>query len=398
MDQSNYVTRVVIPMISDHDAILMDVTPQSVTSTPPHAWMKNYKCDIRTGLNDPLRILRFKTALNEIAWDDIIASRPQGESCFDSFFSHLQEALDTVFPVKEKRAATLSKAGRPKPKKSVGPRISDWYTPTLSRLKEFMLMLRARGDEARYLLAKKLYNKRVEEAKRAGNVKFIENSNNQCKAAWDVINSVKPPTPGMRCAASPDEFNNFFISSVSDIVTSIPDAPSDPLDILKDRMPEFQPDLSKTVWTKVNEEKVRKIISGLKSTVSRDYYGWSTKFLKEVADVIIAPLTLAINDSLQQGFFPALMKIARTVPIYKKGDPNILASYRPISLVPVLGKVLEIVIKEQTCNYFESNNLFSDSQHGFRRGRSTTGAVSVIADEIANAFEDSESVSLHCVI
>ena len=63
------------------------------------------------------------------------------------------------------------------------------------------------------------------------------------------------------------------------------------------------------------------------------------------------------------------------VPIYKKGKKDKKENYRPVSLLPVLSKVLGIVVKTQIEEHFDSHGLFPDSQHGFRKHRSTTTAI-----------------------
>ena len=50
------------------------------------------------------------------------------------------------------------------------------------------------------------------------------------------------------------------------------------------------------------------------------------------------------------------------------------------------------MIKDQICDYFESSQLYSDSQFGFRSGRNTTQAVCDLINYVVGAFEQRESV------
>ena len=50
-------------------------------------------------------------------------------------------------------------------------------------------------------------------------------------------------------------------------------------------------------------------------------------------------------------------------------------SYRPISVLPALSKVLETVIIEQFLDYMDEYNLLPPAQHGFRQGHSTVTAL-----------------------
>lgn len=66
---------------------------------------------------------------------------------------------------------------------------------------------------------------------------------------------------------------------------------------------------------------------------SKDVSGITSDFVKKVAPSIIVPLTQCINDCLANGIFPALLKPAEVVPIYKKGYRQSPGNYRPISVV-----------------------------------------------------------------
>ena len=67
----------------------------------------------------------------------------------------------------------------------------------------------------------------------------------------------------------------------------------------------------------------------------------SSIFLKRITTSIIKPLTIVINQVLNNGIFPDKLKIAKVVPIFKSGDCGLTNNYRPISLLPVISKVIE---------------------------------------------------------
>ena len=69
----------------------------------------------------------------------------------------------------------------------------------------------------------------------------------------------------------------------------------------------------------------------------------SLKLIKTCANYITKPLTAIINQSLTQGTFPDLLKIAKVIPIYKKENQHLFDNYRPISLLPSLSKIFENV-------------------------------------------------------
>ena len=75
------------------------------------------------------------------------------------------------------------------------------------------------------------------------------------------------------------------------------------------------------------------------------------------------------------GIFPDKLKLARVIPLHKKGNPSLLNNSRPISLLPVISKVIEKIISNQLRLYFESKKLFYENQYGFRSDHSTEYAT-----------------------
>ena len=78
-------------------------------------------------------------------------------------------------------------------------------------------------------------------------------------------------------------------------------------------------------------------------------------------------------------------------PIFKKGDKQLIKNYRPISLLPICGKILEKLIFNHLYSYLHTNNLISKNQSGFRPGDSTTNQLLYLIDEIDQDFDCTES-------
>ena len=116
----------------------------------------------------------------------------------------------------------------------------------------------------------------------------------------------------------------------------------------------------------------------------------SSKCIKQITPSIITPLTLVINQIFNTGIFPDKLKIAKVVPIFKKGDNTLMNKYRPISLLPVISKVIEKIICTQLSSYFENNKLFYDSQYGFRPNHCTEQATLELTDRIISAMDNND--------
>ena len=52
-----------------------------------------------------------------------------------------------------------------------------------------------------------------------------------------------------------------------------------------------------------------------------------------------------------------------------------MSNYRPVSLLPITGKILEKILHYQLVNFLEKNKFLTDKQNGFRKERSTLGSI-----------------------
>ena len=91
---------------------------------------------------------------------------------------------------------------------------------------------------------------------------------------------------------------------------------------------------------------------------------------------------------MSNGVVPRNMKIAKVVPIFKKGDPQLLTNYRPISLLSSFSKILEKLVYIRVIKFFNKTNIFSHFQFGFRAKHTTTHAILHFIDKIGTALDN----------
>ena len=112
----------------------------------------------------------------------------------------------------------------------------------------------------------------------------------------------------------------------------------------------------------------------------------------------IGPVLLhMVNTCLTLCDFPDSWKHSLVHPIFKCGDPAIISNYRPISIVPVMAKIVERVVHRQLTAYMSDNHLLSPSQHGFRPSHSTETALLSVTNRIFSNM-DRGHVSLLCLL
>ena len=114
--------------------------------------------------------------------------------------------------------------------------------------------------------------------------------------------------------------------------------------------------------------------------------------LKDSAEMIAAPLTHLINLSLSTNIFPADWENAKIIPIHKSGTYSNLDNYRPISILPVLSKIIEKIVHRQLISFLDRNSLLSQFQFGFRRGLSTELAATLLLDNIRREVDSGKLV------
>ena len=137
----------------------------------------------------------------------------------------------------------------------------------------------------------------------------------------------------------------------------------------------------------ITEETTVKSLNNLKPKPSCGYDGISTKLLKTCKLDICKSVTLIINQTLSTGIFPDSLKVAKVIPLYKKGDKALFDNYCPISIQPSISKIFERIIFNQINDYFTSHNLYYDGQYGFREKHSTQPAALELIDMITHELD-----------
>lgn len=381
LSDSGYECNVVHPNISDHDGLELTLW-LSYNFQPMEKIVKTFR-----NFSDE-NLLNFKIRLSEVDWLTVMCwpTYQQAEYVFDNFFKRFLQVFNESCPTTTvmRRAYQIKKTSKVDYK---------WYTPELHRLKNTVMAYKtvyhvSKNDEAlrEYRNYRKLYVKEINKAKTTANAVFIESANNKSQAAWSLIaKTTKNTTSNDQLTKIPaDVFNNFFIDSVKEAKANII-RPMVTSSALLQSAPRPESHLE---WEAVSAETVINAVSKLKCSKSVDAYGLSSYVLKVVISEIVVPLVICINSCLRDGVFPHSQKVSRVVPIFKKGEKSSVGNYRPVSLVPVIGKVMEMVVQTQLRTFLANKNVLSDSQFGFRSGKSTIDAIDSMISRVLLAFEE----------
>ena len=137
------------------------------------------------------------------------------------------------------------------------------------------------------------------------------------------------------------------------------------------------------LFLKVESDKVFKILKTFDEGKAPGIDDLSGIFLKDGASLLATPITQLCNLSISSGRFPDSCKIAKLKPLFKKGsktDPK-------NSLLPLILKVLERIVHEQSMEFLDKHNILYKFQSGFRKIDSTNYCLSYLTDRISKDFD-----------
>jgi hypothetical protein len=129
--------------------------------------------------------------------------------------------------------------------------------------------------------------------------------------------------------------------------------------------------LNTTKWKQITTKEVKYHIKKLRNS-STGPDNIHNRCLKNSSELLVQHLTKLFNLILKQGYIPKNWKMANIILLLKpKKDKQHPSSYRPISLLSCLGKLLEKIIKQRLMLEIERRNILPQHQAGFRPGKST---------------------------
>ena len=178
-----------------------------------------------------------------------------------------------------------------------------------------------------------------------------------------------------------NEFNKYFISIASKLNSAVSDVP-----LSHQHIPSFYdylnpPNKNSIVLYDTDPVEVLGIINELSNGKASDI---PIKVIKKSGPIIAKKLSEYYTILMHAGIFPDTLKIGKITPIFKKGDSELLENYRPISTLPIFGKIFEKIIYSRLYSFFTSQNILYDQQFGFRKSHSTSHAINHSVTHVSN--------------
>ena len=310
-------------------------------------------------------VLELNNAIDNVNWSQYFLSVNPNEMV--DFFNHkLHDIHDTVFPVRNGRNDST-----PCPwfdnniKKAMIDRDLAYTNWKVSR------------DPVKHNIYKKLRNKANTIFRDAKNNFLLRqlNPNLPGKVLWKRLadHRVIKSKSLQEIEFSPDIINDYFIDSIPESLPQINSVvPSNNANHFSFRL--------------TNQSEISKALFSIKSNAT-GLDELPLKFLQIVFPFLSLQFEHLFNYIILTGIFPDKWKVSKVIPIKKKNNCNAISNLRPISILPVVAKTFELVLKSQMINFIESNNLLTDFQSGYRSKHSTTTAILKITNDILSMLD-----------
>jgi hypothetical protein len=127
---------------------------------------------------------------------------------------------------------------------------------------------------------------------------------------------------------------------------------------------------------------VTNILHNLNPNKASDIYDIKPIILKSLTPTLAPILTSLYNESIEQHHYPDALKITKLIILFKSKEHNLPENYRPISLLPIIGKILDKIINDQIMTHCIKHNILSPTQYAFRPNSNTSLALQTILDKL----------------
>ena len=258
----------------------------------------------------------------------------------------------------------------------------------------------AESNRLRYRAACRRANRLINESRNQHRCKRVTDVVGNPRRMWsEVKNLLHRAAPAVQkstaeCQSFSEQLADFFINKVRDIKLRIAVVFGDDLpDPMKHDPSQVGPDLSRINF--VTPEEVETLLGSMSGKSSPlDFV--PTSLLKDCSGVFARIIARLANLSFEQGTFPKVFKTAQITPLVKKPglDDDDPASYRPISNLNTISKVLERLFLARILPHVSSSPNFNPVQSAYRKYHSTETALLKILEDIYGAMDKGRATVL----
>ena len=154
---------------------------------------------------------------------------------------------------------------------------------------------------------------------------------------------------------------------------------------------------SRLNFINLNEDEILKVIRALNIHKAHGHDDISIRMIKICDKSLLKPLIILFGNSIESSCYPDIWKRSNIIPVHKKNDKQLVNNYRPISLLPIFGKIFEKIIFNKIYNFLLEENLLNSNQSGFRPSDSCINQLLAITHEIFEVFDCNPSLEIRSI-
>ena len=279
----------------------------------------------------------------------MLESNQNPDKLFDFFYKKVSEVVDWHVPIKQ-----LSK-------EEIKTKFKPWITPAIktsilkkNKLYKKYLKTKSAFYHTKFKLYRNKLNHLLRVSKRNYYSNYFETNVGNSRKIWkgiknlvhiksksyqtpEVINDNGCELTDVKSIAN--AFNDYCSNVGCNLANNIPKMDKSPIDYLTP--PTFHDSF---FLAPVTAGEIEKEIASLNCSKAIGPFSIPVVILKLISNVVSRPLETIFNASLSTGIVPTSLKLAKVIPIFKKGLQNCLNNYRPISLHSIFNKILEKLV------------------------------------------------------
>ena len=316
---------------------------------------------------------KFTEDLQSVPWDTIKLFDDTND-ILEAWLDLFLQVVDKHVPIKQHRV-----------KNKIQPQ---WMSPEILDAIKCRDRHKSLRNEDDYKIWRNKVVKLIQNAKKVQYQTFIENNKGNPSSIYKIFqeagagkglprqSNVGPIKNGDTHIEDPkeiaNEFNEFFVNVASKLKEPV-------LESNHDRLKEFcQSNLPfdmKFTIPQIQNEKVLKFLSTMDTSKATGTDMIGPRLLKLAAPYIANEVTFICNHSINNSVFPNKWKEAKVTPLHKNGPLEEVNNFRPISILPVMSKVLEKHVHDSLSEFLQEFNLLHKTQSGFRSKHSCETAL-----------------------
>ena len=330
---------------------------------------------------------KFISDFQSVPWD-LIKLFDDTNDILETWTDLFLEAVDKNAPIKQHRVKHKNQP--------------QWITPDILDAIKSRDRHKSLGNDSEYKYWRNKVTKLIKESKKVQYQTYIENNKDNPGSIYKLFQEVGA---GKGCKKLPNitsiinnngsviedpteianAFNNFFVNVASRIKEPVTNSNHDKLkDFCRDRLPEN----TKFNIPNIEKQTIVAYLSHLDVSKATGTDNIGPRLLKLAAPHIADDIAFICNHSISNSTFPNKWKTAKVSPLYKNGPHDDVNNYRPISILPILSKILEKHVHNCLSNFLHEHQLSHKTQSGFRSQHSCETALIHMIDSWLEAMDN----------